>query len=237
MGELNQKLESLYLSKMDHLSKMYAELKQLGQSDYSWPLLLHVWEEDYSKAPIKLMIIGQEPNGWDAELTTAEDVVSSMAVYEHFDMGRNYNSIFWRWARKINQQLGNPNTNCFVWNNILKFGKECEKGRPDRRITEFENRYCNIIADEIAILNPDVCIFLTGPSYDNDIKAKFPDVEFVEFGGYKDKNEVAWLKSEHLPPHSYRTYHPGAGRFWPKWYPEVFEIISRTVRKDLLGKE
>lgn len=95
MDELNKKLEQLYLSKMDDLSKMYAELEQSGLTDYSWPLLLHVWEEEYSKAPIKLMVIGQETNGWDAKLEKVEDVVPSMRVYEGFDLGHNYNSTFW----------------------------------------------------------------------------------------------------------------------------------------------
>ena len=60
MNELNKKLEQLYLSKADELFKMYEELKQANQYDYSWPLLLHVWEEEYSKAPVKLMIIQWE---------------------------------------------------------------------------------------------------------------------------------------------------------------------------------
>ena len=33
MNELNKKLEQLYLSKMDDLSKMYAELERSGLTD------------------------------------------------------------------------------------------------------------------------------------------------------------------------------------------------------------
>ena len=29
-----------------------------------------------------------------------------------------------------------------------------------------------------------MCLFLTGPYYDNDIKAKFDDAEFIEFDDY-----------------------------------------------------
>lgn len=232
MNELNKKLEQLYLSKMDDLSKMYAELERSGLTDYSWPLLLHVCEEEYSKTPIKLMVIGQETNGWGAKLEKAEDVVPSMGVYEGFNLGRSYNSTFWQWAHKINGMLGNPDTNCFVWNNILKFGKECEKGSPEHYVAELENKYFNLIADEMSILKPDVCIFLTGPSYDAEIKSKFPDVELLGFEGYKDK-ELAQLKSKDLPAHSYRTYHPGYGGRYPEWYSELFETISNAVRKDL----
>lgn len=233
MNELNKELEKLYLSKTDGIFKMYKELNGSGYDDFSYPLLLHVWEEEYSKAPVKLMIIGQETNGWGAKLETSDDVISSMQNYKDFNLGRNYNSTFWQWARKINQMMGNPDTNCFVWNNILKFGKDSDKGCPVWQVTEHENKYFNVISDEIAILKPDVCIFLTGPSYDNYIRLKFPDVEFDNFGGYKLINEVAQLKSKNLPVHSYRTYHPGYGGRYPDWYKEVFDIISQAVRKDL----
>ena len=237
MNVFNKKLEQLYLSQTDNIFKMYKELNQLGMTNFSYPLLLHVWEEEYSKTPIKLMIIGQETNGWGAVLETPDDVISSMKMYEDFNLGRNYNSTFWQWVHKINYMLGNPDINCFVWNNILKFGKECDKGHPDWQVTEHEHKYFNVISDEIDILKPEVCIFLTGPSYDNNIRLKFPDVEFINFGGYKFINEVAKLKSKNLPFHSYRTYHPGYGVRYSNWYTEVFDIISNAVKKDLLRKD
>jgi len=93
------------------------------------------------------------------------------------------------------------------------------------------------VCSGICILKPEVCIFLTGPSYDNNIRLKFPDVEFINFGGYKFINEVAQLKSKNLPFHSYRTYHPGYGVRYSNWYTEVFDIISNAVKKDLLRKD
>lgn len=81
--------------------------------------------------------------------------------------------------------LKNPHTYCFVWNNILKFGKECEKSSSEFYAIELGNMYFNVITDEMSILNSDVCIFLTGPSYDAKIKSKFPDVELSGYGpGY-----------------------------------------------------
>ena len=82
MNELNKELEKLYLSKTDGIFKMYKELNESGYDDFSYPLLLHVWEEEYSKAPVKLMIIGQETNGWGAKLETSDHVISSMQNYK-----------------------------------------------------------------------------------------------------------------------------------------------------------
>ena len=44
MDGLNKKLEQLYLSQTDNIFKMYKELNDLGKTDFSYPLLLHVWE-------------------------------------------------------------------------------------------------------------------------------------------------------------------------------------------------
>lgn len=42
MNVFNKKLEQLYLSQTDNIFKMYKELNQLGMTNFSYPLLLHV---------------------------------------------------------------------------------------------------------------------------------------------------------------------------------------------------
>ena len=229
---LNQQLSELYASKFEGLNRIFSELQEQQIDDYSWPLLLHVWEEEYNNAPIKLMVIGQETNGWNAPIDTCDDIEKSMESYKKFNLGKDYpNSNFWPWVYEINRLLGNSDTNCFVWNNILKFGKECDKGRPVQDVTDRENNYFNVIANEINILTPDVCLFLTGPYYDNDIKAKFDDAEFIEFDDYPIR-VVAQIKSKYLPEHSYRTYHPGYGNRYSEWYHKVFESIVERINSN-----
>lgn len=227
---LNKQLEELYNSKIDGIRAVKSELERAGINDYSSPLLLYVWEEDYTTAPVKLMIVGQETNGWFDADRTAENVTSAIEEYKKFDLGRNYNTTFWLWAHKINKLLGNPDTNSFVWNNILKYGRNDGKGAPDEVVTALENSKFNVIKEEIAILKPDVCIFLTGPNYDNKIVTKFPDVEMRQFNSYPER-EVARLESVSLPMHSYRTYHPGFGQRNFDWYTEVFESIAKSVKQ------
>lgn len=230
---INQQLEKLYTSKYEELTNIFSELNELGIDDYSWPLLLHVWEEEYNNVPIKLMVIGQETYGWDAPIHIHDDIKTSMENYKNFNLGRNYpKSNFWPWVYEINRLLDNPNSNCFVWNNILKFGKDCDKGRPVPAVTKRESIYFNILANEINILAPDVCIFLTGPNYDKDIKNKIEDAKFIEFGGYPIR-EVAQIKSRLLPFHTYRTYHPGYGNRYQEWYHTVFETITGKIKSEV----
>ncbi len=229
---INSQLAELYNSKFENLKNLFSELQKREIYDYSWPLLLYVREEEYRKAPYKLMVIGQETYGWDNPIRTLNDIEMSMAGYKNFNLGQNRSkSNFWPWVHEFNMLLGNPDNYCFVWNNILKFGKDCDKGRPVQDVTDQENRYFNVLANEVSILKPDVCIFLTGPNYDKDIKAKFDDAEIIPLGDYPIR-EVAQIKSSHLPIHSYRTYHPGYGNRYTEWYHKVFESIIERVISD-----
>ena len=229
--DYNKKLSELYNSKIDSLINLFSELNNSeieSDKDFSWPLLIHVWEEEYEKAPVKLMVFGQETNGWDnhtesrIERNTAETLINE---YKLHNMGRHrMSSPFWRTVHLLNNKLGNPDSNCFVWNNILKFGKECGSGNPSDHVIAAEMKYLNIIADEVKILQPDVCVFLTGPNYDSDIKNKFPDVEFLPVEGF-EPNWLVQVKSEYLPKTSFRTYHPQYGNTKNDIYRTVLEKI------------
>jgi hypothetical protein len=63
-----------------------------------------------------------------------------------------------------------------IYNNIIKIGKMEEKGRPSLDILHLENKYLNVIKDELNILKPDIIIFFTGPNYDDQIELKLGDV-------------------------------------------------------------
>lgn len=227
----NDRLLELYSSKLNDLTHLFEELnssKNDADTNFSWPLLLRIWENEYEAAPIKLMIFGQETYGWDnhaepkVEENTAETLTNEYLLH---NMGRDrYRSPFWRTVHKLNLMLGNPDTNCFVWNNILKFGKEDSYGNPSDGVMAAEMKYLNVISEEVSILHPDVCVFLTGPNYDVDILRKFPNTEFIPVDGFKT-NQLVQLKNEILPERSFRTYHPGYG----VRHTEVYDYILKTI--------
>lgn len=226
----NTELKRLYESKHEGLIEMFAKLNA-EEANFAFPLMLHVWDQ-YDNAPVKLMIVGQETNGWGSDICIeSEDAIYRIQqIYENFNLGQKYTRTnFWPWLYEINRLFGNPNNNSFVWNNLLKFGKEDYKGRPTRNVTQAEAKFFNVLVDEIAILKPEVCIFLTGPNYDEDIKAKFEDAEFIKFGDYPMR-QVAKIKSRSLPINTYRTYHPGFGNRNSEWYHIVFEAIVKDVK-------
>lgn len=98
-----------------------------------------------------------------------------------------------------------------VWNNISKigcggkdFGNSCAK--PTQEIRDIEQRYFNVIQEEIDILNPDIILFLTGYGADEDIKEKFNitnnDFTPIREGLFLDRLNIPGVK------YAARTIHP-----------------------------
>lgn len=218
-------LEEVYKRHEDGLNAMYAELEKNDLYDgCSYPLLLSTWERE---AMPKVMFFGQETNGWG----DSDTIEGLMIDYIKFDLGVNYPSLFWRYLWSMSDILKLTGDHPFLWNNVNKFGKVDSKGRPEDKVTELENKYFNVLVEELDAVKPEVCVFFTGPNYDEDIKAKLPDVEFLSVEEYGIR-KFARLKSRHLPENSFRIYHPGYGNRYSEWYREVMNKIAAMCKKD-----
>ena len=225
---LNEQLFSLYQSFLPNLSKMYQYLGDNGIKDYAGPLLLHCWEEEYLKSKHKLMIFGQETNGWfKTPIRTTNDIKENIELYRDFKLGEYYNSLFWLYAHEINLMINGEDNLNFIWNNVNKFSKK-GIGRPHPDVLKNEIEQFNVIPKEIEILKPDVCIFVSGPDYDSDLQRKFPDLRIEPFEDYPI-NEAATLVSSCLPAKSFRTYHPGYGNRHSDWYRELLGKINSKI--------
>lgn len=217
-------LKQIYDSHEEGFKRIYEELENLGiYKETSWPLLLADWTDNDKP---KAMFFGKETNGW----VDKESIEDLMAAYDNFNLGCNPdcpdNTLFWQYARIMSEKLGLEGEHPFYWNNINKLGLQYDKGRPNPRATQLENKYFNVLIEELGAINPTVCVFFTGPSYDDDIRAKLPDVEFIPVEGYA-LNELACLRSKYLPEKSYRTYHPGYGNRYRDWYLGVLDTIAK----------
>ena len=61
---LNEQLNDLYRNNLVNLMEMYSVLDGQKIFHYVDPLLIYCWEERYLSSKYRLMIIGQETNGW-----------------------------------------------------------------------------------------------------------------------------------------------------------------------------
>lgn len=182
------------------------------------PLFLDI-PKTYFDAKFKIMIFGQETNGWgDGNLNqnTVERLMEQYCKFHQnsvsfFQNSNKYNVIFFRAFRKISSLLdkkfGNGNSEV-IWNNIVKIGKHKGKGLPDKEIMEWQEPLYELIRFEVELLKPDVVIFFTGPDYEQYIKKAFGDISYEPIQDYAQQ-KLTFIKSTHLPVNSIRTYHPG----------------------------
>ncbi|MDV5034027.1 hypothetical protein [Vibrio diabolicus] len=183
---MNSELESLYSSKWTSLLN---EAQNIG-SKAANPLLIKV-NQSYIDADIKVMIVGQETDGWHGQLNEGKlSVATLMNGYSDYFNQRTENGknrgkrAFWNrknykfFEERISSYFSNKSVS-FVWNNISKIGKD-GRGKPSPAIRKLERTCFNIFAEEFAILKPDIVIFTTGSTRDSYIKHHFgSNVEFV----------------------------------------------------------
>lgn len=223
MGEastrMNDKLNSLYESHWGDL-----ECIGLAHDSLSAPLLLKVPRE-YQMASSRLLVVGQQTNGWDGHGEKAElgPVRWLMNGYEHFALGRRYKGTpFWQASYEL---YGLLNPNCppggFMWSNLIKVDQD--GNRPSH---EVEEAICSlqILPKEIEILQPDVVVFFSGPRYDTRLCSTFSSLRFVPTTDCFDR-----LEHRELPFHTYRTKHPKYLRLAGMWHTiaKIAEGVDR----------
>lgn len=183
---MNNKLESLYSSKWTLLLKEAQNIDSKAAN----PLLIKV-NQSYIDADIKVMIVGQETDGWHGQLNEGKLSVATLmnGYLDYFNQrtenGKNRGKrAFWNrknyrfFEERISSYFSNQSVS-FVWNNISKIGKD-GRGKPSPAIRKLERTCFNIFAEEFAILKPDIVIFTTGSTRDSYIKHHFgSNVQFL----------------------------------------------------------
>ncbi len=184
--------------------------------------------DGYLDTAIRLMIVGQQTNGWGEE-PGLDCAFAYMEHHRKFDLARTYSarsSPFWRGAHEL-AGLVNPNgpERAFLWSNLVKVDQDGV--RPSPEIESVISQF-GMVPKEIEIAQPDAVVFFTGPYYDERLTAMFPDLQF-EF----QTEHVARLVHPALPGSSFRTYHPKALQMQSAW--EAIENIANLIRNDRNG--
>ena len=245
-GEGQTKLASSYLKveTEDGRSKIISELKKahrknsnrrlreyyegnvpviqgnlIEYSNVSGPLLISL-TNDYENSGRKVLIVGQQTNGWGNLYGSVEDLIST---YEEFSFGKKYhNSPFWRGANLLYDNIcpDGPKRG-FMWTNIVK--ADVDGKRPSRVIEEIV-AHSQLFQEELCILQPEIVVFFTGPNYDERLEVTFPGFRKEPISDFSDR-----IISHRLPDLSYRTYHP-------KWlqmtnnFDEILKIVKQIQR-------
>jgi len=223
---------------------------QTWEDNVSALLLMHVFKE-YSMMDNKIFFVGQETHSW-GQMNLKPSPEELLNKYRDFNLGKSADdcdgkpsrylrSPFWNFNRNLffqgnwrNSEVTNK-TNGFLWTNISKF--DCNSTTPSYELQERNKAGFELLKAEIAILKPDVVVFLTGYKYDHCIDEVFkPTHETILPDGYLYRLSTS---DGSLPPCTFQTKHPitllGSRRNkMPNRYREVLgKAVEYAKRKNL----
>lgn len=226
---MNSKLFELYRNHWDDT------IKALSSKGLTNPLLIRFKDEaSYKKADLRVMIFGQETNGWKGDLgqKSPEELLERYSDFYGSEKCFNTRKHFWNALKDYQNTIKEHNRNIsveFVWNNILKIGLSDSKGHPAPELISLQKKVFPVISEEINILKPDAIIFFTGPKYDKYIRLEWADIVKSEIDDW-DTRVLTKIKSNFLPEKTYRTYHPNyLYRQGKQYYYKVKETICYSL--------
>lgn len=219
----NQALRTLYEIP---IGALFAELK--GIPGVSNPLLVEAPAE-YAQSKTRLMVVGQQTFGYEGDLGAGlgEDPVAHLlGVYREFDLGGGHRSSpFWQAAHALHDLL-NPQgpMGGFLWSNLIKVDQGNYRPEPDVEVAS--RRLFNVLPGEVAILQPDVIVFFTGPGYDGALCRVFNGAKLEACGGH-EVEDLARVEHPGLPVRTYRTHHPHTLRMQKQW--DLLDAIAQAA--------
>jgi len=229
---MNAQLLALYQANWNELVKV---CNDIPEQNVAHPLLIKV-DKHYEDAKYKVMVVGQETDGWIgnfskkpkeiqfimndyyAYLYNQPEIMCPLHYKKYTPLERlkkKNRRPFWNKANfayfktHLGKTLGEDNV-AFVWNNLSKLGKTT-RGKATNSIEQIEDAvFKGLHLQELAILKPDIIIFTSGNGRDHLIKRRY-NVNFSKLPNFK---QADISKVEFETPHkqivSFRTYHPNA---------------------------
>lgn len=150
--------------------------------ELSSPLLISI-SDAYLTAPVRIMFVGKETNGWWRKLKAyyeTEDALDSLMKRYQDQMGKTkWPGRFFQMLRRAARELAGSQVDAIAWTNLLRTDWEHGKGfsRNSKGLsTALTKMSQEMLRFEVELLKPDVIIFACGASYDSVIKATFPEL-------------------------------------------------------------
>ena len=210
-SEVNQKLLKLFESKWGIVEKVCNAIND----EELWTVLhLACVPPNYEKMKYKILIVGQENDGWGIEDNARLSMFATLDFLDSKDYNdrRPFFSFPYKFCKSINNlgDIQDSKKTYFTWVNLREFSfNEAPKTSLSKEAQNIIDNEFNILEEEIKIINPDIVLFLTGPRYDYhmEIEKQLKGVEFKTVENY-DIRQFARVEHKSLPKNSFRIYHP-----------------------------
>jgi len=231
---LNEQLRNLYLEQLPLIYQtIYTNATPEQLEDVHGPFMMHVYPE-YAESKMKLMFVGMETHGWE-DCKLDEDFLDThrrlTSRYESFMTNQEHpNSPFWWFIKGLNLSYGQEELNRTVlWTNLSKI--DIGKKRPVGDLYNHSmGMFLNILAQEAAIVNPDILVIMTtSPHYSYHLN---------DFFGVHDGSATLetllpkllyrWT-SEKLPITTFQICHPNSLRFKKGGFHSNAKLIIEAI--------
>lgn len=230
MMKINSKLRDVYQPYLKGLK----EATKKNAHDFSYPLLMKAFPE-YLKANKKILFVGKETYGWCGEtMKNSRNLTVDYLTdfYEQFAFaygkmdimdGKSYSgkgSPFWRFVWEFHQAVNKTEDNGFLWTNFSKC--DCGGTTPNKKLQTVNYKGFELILEEIKIIKPDIVLFLTGWSYENQFQRVFNPLEYETI----DVNFLYRCIHKYLPVNSFMTTHPNYLNYKGAFHSVIKQIIK-----------
>lgn len=219
------------------------------KADYTFPFLLHVNEQEWLSADLKIMICGQETKGWWEHQSKALqwNVSDIMDFYEksyhqqkiYSLKGKRHGAFFkgFNFFRRHITQINKTSDVkiSFICNNLRKIGRSGRQTGVCPISNQIEREVFPVFSEEVRILKPDLIIFMTGPSCDSDIVFHFPQAIFNQSNTSSTPNALSIING--ISPYSLRCYHPAFYKGFNSELKRNMKGILDSFLKQLIMEE
>lgn len=228
---LQAKLNDFYRATLADVKPLFDD-KHL--EELSAPLLISI-SAAYLAAPVRIMFVGKETNGWWGKLGAyyaAENALTSLMQRYQKQMGESkWPGRFFQMLSRAARELAGAKVDAIAWTNLMR--TDWEQGRGySRNSKEFSSALTEMsqkmLRYEVELLKPDVIIFACGASYDSVIKAMFPNrlnsVAIVERALWQfNIGEILCFRSQH--PQAIRRRN-SAFKPVDAYYADIFALVK-----------
>ncbi len=236
---VSKEQERIRQAYVDHWDSLCSTLKGFSSCRLSQPHLMNIDATNYLGAKPRVMVVGQQTNGWEnkrplAGLDQRDDAIERLLeAYGYFVTHRDAtgrNTIFWIYVRRLCKRLFpcycDPEVLDIAWTNLNKVDRN--GGRPTKRIAKKLQEAFPVLRSEIEICQPDVLIFFTGHGFDYLLKQDkyFPNLEKKPVGDPPEaEDQLARIVCDDLPKatSAYRIHHPRGCRY------ELFDTMLDDI--------
>ena len=200
LTEINGRLRNAYKPYLQYLQNEFSS----DADKISFPLFMKV-SPSYFNGKHKILFVGKEVGEWYGTISQENtDVDKIMDIYPQAKLCSEKEGPFWNFIRHLNDGMNGSPCSGFMWTTFSKFTFQRETPPPE--IQNRNNEGFELLRQEIEILRPDMVFFLTGFSYDEQMRHVFKDICYE-----KIQNNVMYkIKHELLPAKSMVLLHPKA---------------------------